>query len=347
MRILCLGKNQEHVFAASWYYMLKQIAEKHELITYGPKQRYESKWTQNLDYGRASFLPVLYTKLMRSLDRNKYGLVADVITLASKYHPDVILVDSTFPQFPSWKNLDKVDVPVALVISDPHYEFVNKLRYASTNHISLCLFDCKFVMKWPTFLKWKRNNENVLCEWLPHCVDTKVFRNYKQERYYDVVSAGISKGSLYPLRKAIMKTLRDAEGIKFAMPQHAIYDLMNGAEPSRVLIRENYARFIADSRIFIFGPSIYKYAIQKYYEGMACNTLVMAPTPNDAEDLHFKAGENFVEINETNFLKGIRHFLENSDERLEIARRGHETVQQYHTVEKREAELHSYLKQIV
>ena len=201
-------------------------------------------------------------------------------------------------------------------------------------------------MNLPRVRKWRAHNDNIACEWLPHSVDTRIFRDYNLPIEFDVVSAGSRMKSVYPLRRQIESTLANTTDIRFAAPPHARFELMKGETPSKALIRENFAMFLTRSKMFAFGPSIYKYAVMKYFEGMACNTMVMAPTPFDAKDLHFVPGANFVEINEQNFLERIRYYLVNEEERREIARNGLRTVKKHHTVEIREKQLIRYLKAI-
>ena len=351
-RILYLGKNQEFAFAASWYYMLKQIAKNHDLITHGPTIQYKSKWISGLDSSKLEVLSDLIHKFGISINPKSPLIEADIVKIAEKTTPDIILIGTNFPPVPYWRNLNQVDIPKAMVISDPHYRFEDKLHFASNNKISLCLFDCRFAMKRNAFLNWKKKNQDIFCKWLPHSVDSNVFRDYGFERVYDVVSAGMTKESIYPLRNKMRKALREIGDIRFllqrfAMPLHAKEELRSGVKPSKALIRTRYAKFLSTSKIFAFDASIYRYPVQKYFEGMGADTLVMAPTPRDAEYLNFVPGENFVEINEHNFIDRIYHYLDNTDERLEIARRGRETIEKHHTVEIRETQLTDYMKLIL
>ncbi len=144
-----------------------------------------------------------------------------------------------------------------------------------------------------------------------------------------------------------MTELQKVTDFRFVMPPHARYDMARGKAASGALIRDNYAKFLSHSRIFIFDSSVYNYALMKYTEGLACKTLVMAPRPHDAEDLHFVAGENFVEVNEANFLDKIRYYLRNEEERNEISENGMKTVLKYHTLEKRGEQLVTYLRSLL
>jgi len=92
-----------------------------------------------------------------------------------------------------------------------------------------------------------------------------------------------------------------------------MHELIKGKNPSEILMFENYTKFLSQSKIFIFGSSIYNYPLEKYTEGMACNTLVMAPMPLDGKDLHFVPDKNFVEVNQSNFVEKIRYYLKHDN----------------------------------
>jgi len=252
-------------------------------------------------------------------------------------NPDVILIDHYWDVARKWKNLDKIKIPKASIVSDPHHEPSKKIEFIRKNKIDLALFVVKH-----SIMKFK---DRIDCSvgWLPWSVDTSVFRDYGFERKYDVTFLGKVSRS-YPLRQRILETLPKKPGINFFTEKHPPEWNVN---PKKYLVRESYAKVLARSKILIFGTSVLNYPLTKFFEGMACNTLVMAPMPHDGEDLHFEPGFNFVEINEENFLEKIGYYLRHENERREIAKRGRETVKKYHTVTIRAKQLVDYLKSII
>lgn len=345
MFILYLGSSLERHISSSWYYLLKKLDEKVELVQYGPSRPLSSN--PFLRYPIFSEIPVLtniYSKLnmfMRSYSHTK-KIEMDVKKIVKKLDPDYILLEGFFPPRVNWKNLDKVKIPKAIVISDPHLDFKNKLEYVMKNKIDLALFVCKFSMKNP-LVKRLVEKEKIDCKYLPWSVDIDVFKDYKLPYKNDVISSGAISKKFYPFRYEIRKRLSKIPDIKFCMPEHAILDLRRGKPIAKVLIRENYAKFLSQSKIFIFGSGIFNYPLMKYFEGMACNTLVMAPMPKDGKDLHFIPDKNFIEINRRNYLEKIRYYLKHEDERRQIALFGMETIKKYHTVQIRTNELIEYL----
>lgn len=282
----------------------------------------------------------------------RYASLLSFITFSSRYdifkiirriygreNPDVIILDAFWPPCCQWENLDKIKIPKVLFVSDPHEAPVEKIEYINRNNIDLALFAYKHYIS--SF------KDKISCKigWLPWSVNTNVFKPYFLDRQYDVTLLGSMTPSTYPLRVKIRDELRKRSDIKF-FTQKAPSSSWN-LNPKKILMRESYARIISQSKILIFDTSIYNYALGKFYEGMACETLVMAPLPYDGKELHFEPGYNFVTINEHNFTEKIEYYLTHKDEREEIARRGYETIKKYHTTEIRAEQLVGYLKEIV
>lgn len=102
MRILYLGKNIENAYAASWYYMLRQLFRTQDLVTHGPTQSLRSRWIPNLDYGFATSLMKIYSRIDRLRKRQgARALETDVCKIVEAVGPEVIVVGSSFPQIPA------------------------------------------------------------------------------------------------------------------------------------------------------------------------------------------------------------------------------------------------------
>ena len=327
--------------------MLQELGKRENLISHGPKYYYRSPRIPDWNLVGHPLISEVYSKFKFFFNlRTEPHFETDVVIIVRNQNPDVILIDGFFPLSAVWKNLDKIKIPKAIIIHDAHYKLQEQLDYIKRNKIDLCLSVCKFVFRSSIFRKWVDANKTVNFGWLPHAVNIDVFRDYGLERIWDVVSSGSYDKKVYPFRVKIKNTLERTKDIKFLMPKHARFDLIKGKPSSHILIRENYAKFLSQSKIFLFGSSIYNYPAAKYFEGMGSNTLVMAPLPNDATDLHFIPDENFIEVNEKNFLEKIHYYLKRDDERYQIALRGMETVRKYHTVQKRAKQLINYLESI-
>jgi spore maturation protein CgeB len=328
--------------------MIRWLSNHHNLYSFGPDLSFRPRFIPILSFNRlGNSVRVMQDSIDKFLLFRNRNPSYNVVQLIRRVNPDVILLDSFFPPNPEWLELNRIKTPKAMVLSDPHHFLTRKLEYAEKNLIDLVFFDCKFAMMHPKTIEWRERNPSISVRWLPHSVDTDVFRDYKIPRRLDVISSGSRNSTVYPLRQKIYHELSKKQDIKFSMPPHARYFINSSKTISKTMIRENYARFLSSAKIFIFGSSIYNYPVMKYTEGMACNTLVMAPEPRDAHDLHFIPGFNFVEINETDFLEKIEYYLRAEGERLKIAKNGFNTARKYHSVEKRGFELVNSLREIM
>lgn len=186
---------------------------------------------------------------------------------------------------------------------------------------------------------------------LPWFIDPTIYKPKEGEKKWDVAFMGSYSRKVYPLRYEIVKELP-----KVCKEKKWKY-LLCGRPPGKTIERHiqklinhgyyvgtRYAEALASCKILIFGSSIFKYPVSKYFEAMACKTLVMADTPQMAEILHFKPDWNFVEINPKNWKEKLDYYLTNEEEREKIANRGYETVMRYHTSKIRAKQLVSYLK---
>jgi len=199
------------------------------------------------------------------------------------------------------------------------------------------------------YLKTLKGEKFFLAPW----INPEIFHPVGGEKLYDVVFLGNIDRRIYPLRWQIYNQLPSIAG---QMDWKVlIRDRPKGKSSIRrfpkmlkngYYVGEKYAETLARSRIFIFDCSIYKYPLLKFVEGMACGTLVMSDKPLCADILHFRDGENFVEIGLDDWFEKLLYYLENEDERAKIARNSYNIVMKYHTVDVRAKQLVEWLRKI-
>jgi len=192
----------------------------------------------------------------------------------------------------------------------------------------------------------------------PCSVEPSFFKPVDEsQKKYDVSMIG-SVGGFYPLRQNIEKNLpklaedhgwnallRRPPSMNERVYRLQIDKVLNNPElRKKWLLGEDYAKALAESKILIFGSSVFRYPLQKYFEAMGCGVLVMADKPFHAEDLHFKPDYNFIEINADNWQEKLEYILEDDQLRETIARRGYETAMKYHTNEVRVKDFINELK---
>lgn len=198
----------------------------------------------------------------------------------------------------------------------------------------------------------------------PHSVDHTFFRDYKLERRFDVCFSG-AVGKDYPLRRLMLQQLVKDQN------QDIKTLIMSGraphADPTRIVLQnkinkinarvgvnfpkitqcvlgEQYSKLIAQSKILIFCNTIFKYPLNKMFEGMACKTLVMCDEPFNAKELGFVDGVTFVNINKNNFMTKIRYYLKHPKEMQKIVDNAYNLILKKHTHEIRAKQLLDFLK---
>ena len=187
----------------------------------------------------------------------------------------------------------------------------------------------------------------------PLTADATVFKPISQKDY-DIAMVGVLS-PFYPIRTAIGNEIVDftkahrlrllfhvSPPDKYSGNIEAV--LQNPALRKQYSIGPDYAERIAKSKMLVFCSGFAKAPIAKYFEGMMAGTAVVADTPANAAELHFEPDRNFISIDASNWKDEILYYLDNTQDREEIALRGRETAMKYHTNRVRAKELIAHLK---
>lgn len=199
-----------------------------------------------------------------------------------------------------------------------------KLGYAKPYHD----IDPKYFMK----------NLKAKVVHVPKFVDPKEMYPLNVTKKHDVVFLGAVQKRQYPLRFSIwnkLPSLAKKHGWRFLLkerpPGSASERLIGGLKQKGYVVGDKYSETLASSKVFIFGCSIYKYPLLRYFEGWATKTLVMANKPFHADRLGLIDGVNYVEINENNWPVKLKYYLEHNKEREKIAQAGYKNFLENHT----------------
>ncbi|MEC2077079.1 glycosyltransferase [Metabacillus fastidiosus] len=251
------------------------------------------------------------------------GRISSILQKIKK-KPDFILVVNDVGDriFPIIKGLSSIDIPSGLIVNDVHRFTELRRNFIKKNNIQhiFSIARGKFYESYPEY-KHKM-------EWFPHFVNTDIYKDYFLKKEIDLLMMG-AVNDVYPLRKKVLETYRHDSC--FVYHEHPGYSNLS----EEGYINERYAREINRSKIFFTCPSIYKYPVMKYYEVLACNTLLLAPNFKELEDLGFIAGTHFVDINESNFKRKGEYYLKNKIERKRIAQQGYRFVNEQHSIQVR------------
>ncbi|QDP39290.1 glycosyltransferase [Radiobacillus deserti] len=263
-------------------------------------------------------------------------------TILKQLHkkPDFILImnDIEKEMSPQIRGLAHIDVPVGLFINDAHRFTKLRKSYIEKHNIPYLLPVVR-----DYFLKTYPEYEKKMI-WMPHFVQTELFKDYELEKDIDLLLIG-AVNDYYPIRQKIRKAYEgDAD---FVYYKHPGYRNFNGEEEELHAIGESYAKVLNRAKITFTCPSKLFYPVLKYYEALACKTLLLAPTFTELEDLGFRPGYHFVAIDEHNFQEKATYYLTNEKERLKIVEQGYQFVRKYHSLQVRTQQLVNRMERIL
>ncbi|HWP96290.1 MAG TPA: glycosyltransferase [Syntrophomonadaceae bacterium] len=257
-----------------------------------------------------------------------------------KIEPDFIFINEfRETNSPKITDLASLSIPYAVLLHDLHYEIEARTRALKEEKVQyiFSLARDKFQQWYPEFWKCFR--------WLPHHINTNVFKDYNLPKEINYLLMGAVNEKWYPLRVRILETMKDKPG--FVYHQHPNYRNFSNEEWATLFIGQNYAREINRSKIFITCGGVYDYPLAKYFEVLACKTLLLAPTSPDIEGLGFIPGIHFIPINKDDFEEKAEYYLNHEKERLEIAQQGYDMVQARHSTTQRAIEFVNMIEEIL
>lgn len=282
----------------------------------------------------------LAEELARQADLTQWNTPGDISEILAQLPqtPEFILLnDMKESRCPEISGLSGLQIPFGIIMHDLHHQVERRKAYIEANRVQHI-----FSIYRDSFHAWYPEYTGRM-HWLPHWVDTGVFKDYALPKEVDLMMMG-RRDWYYPLRARIYQAFKDRPG--FVCHDHPGYRNI-GDEEQNVFVGAAYAREINRAKIFLTGNSNLKYPLIKYYEVPACNTLLLAPTCNELEDLGFVPGEHFVAIDFTDFQERAEYYLAHPDERRSIAQSGYQMVRRYHSATVRASQLVGYIQEIL
>jgi len=297
--------------------------------------------TRNFQYNLEKNTYYLSCQLAKITDLALWFESGNIDEILNKipFRPDFILLnDMKDTHCPEVTGLKTVEIPFGIIMHDLHYKVKKRKEFIKENNVKhiFSIYRDAFYKRYPEFFERMR--------WLPHFVNTHIFKDYNLPRENNWLMMGrVSK--YYPLRRKMLEVMGSRPG--FVYHKHPGYRTIQKEEENTVFIGEKYAKEINRSHIFLTCDLIYHYPIIKYYEVLACKTLLLAPSSKELYDLGFLPGVHFVEINESNFLRMADYYLKYDKERHRIIEQGFNLIHQHHTVEKRAYQLVQMIEDIL
>ena len=169
---------------------------------------------------------------------------------------------------------------------------------------------------------------------IPHCSDTRYFKDYQLPKKYDVLLIGRLSSEHYPLRTRMHRLLQK-EGAKYNLKvhlhQHPGYNLAD-AEDNRHVTQ--YAKLISRSRIAVFCSGVPKTRFSKYTEVPLCGTAIAADIPDDCPQEFSKFVISLdMAMTDRQIMEKLLYYIQRPNELAEITKRGQVFAQQWTTKE--------------
>jgi hypothetical protein len=166
----------------------------------------------------------------------------------------------------------------------------------------------------------------------PWAVSTRMFYDLHQERIHNAYFSGVF-GPIYPLR--------------IVMRHHIPIDGKTYVADNKTFNHSQYLATLNKSKILAFDTGLFKFSVMKFFEGMACNTLVASNLPYDYKALGFEPNVTMVQLGFRNFAEQLTYYIENESERKKIARNGMELIFKRHTKEARSKQLIAQFEELI
>lgn len=226
--------------------------------------------------------------------------------------PDMYLwIESVVGYFPI--NLDKLNIPKAVYFIDSHLNnIIYQLEWA-------LYFDYVFIAQKEYIPRFKEKGcKNVY--WLPLGCDPEIHRSYNLEKKYDVVFVG-----------GTMSNNRRVQLLEEIKKEHNIY--------YERCFWDDMAKVLDASKI-VFNNAVNNDLNMRVFETLSIGSFLLTdPTINNGQEEFFKHSEELALYEDNNINYTISYYLENSELRELIAKRGNEVVKNAHTYEHRVLEL--------
>lgn len=267
------------------------------------------------------------------------GDINEIIKYSGRIPDFVFINEFQETNSPRITGLASLPIPYGIQLHDLHFQMEARKKLIVSEKVAhiFVLYRDRFCHWYPEF--------RTLMHWLPHHVDTNLFKDYGMKKDINYLFMGAVHPVIYPLRYKILRSMQGKSG--FVCHEHPGYKNFSDEERARLYIGENYAREINRAKIFLTCDSTYHYSLAKYFEVLACKTLLLAPCSNEFIDLGFMPGEHFVAITEDDFMQKAEYYLRHEEERIQIAEQGYRMVRKRHSTTRRAIEWLAMIRKIL
>ncbi|MFE0625077.1 glycosyltransferase [Priestia aryabhattai] len=285
------------------------------------------------------FLEKELAKLTNLTIWRKSGRIDNILNEITEKPDYILLLNDIGSQIsPIIKGLFSINIPIGLIVNDIHRFTESRRHYIKKNNIQhvFSIVRDKFYEIYPEY--------KSKMEWFPHFVNTEICRDYGLKKDINLLMMG-AVNNFYPVRQKILQAYK--QDSEFIYHHHPGYRNFNKDEENRIYIGEKYAKEINRSVIFFTCPSILNYPVKKYFQALACKSLLLAPTFKELEDLGFIPNTHFIAIDKCNFKEKAAYYLANETDTQKISEQGYHFVHQTHSLTIRAQQLVNKIENIV
>lgn len=251
----------------------------------------------------------------------------DVKKLFGKSDYDVIVLDPTRKILDHYINLDKWEIPKIMICSDPQNDLPFHVYYSNFYKVNLILL---LYNSWTPLYKKRVKCKVDSLPWSSS--DLKWDFNKDINLVYSVADS-----PLYPIRMLMNSDTR----------MNSILQTIKCGKSEYRLDWHKYIEVLNRSKILAFDNSVWNFTVLKWLEGFSTECLIMAPMPEEAEEMHFEPYKNFVPITTEDYFEKIIKYLCDEEERIRIAENGRKTFIKYHTSDIRSKQLYDKLEKLI
>jgi len=173
---------------------------------------------------------------------------------------------------------------------------------------------------------------------LPHCIDPKIFNNWKQKKDIGILSVGtFMHKSTKGLRTYFYETAKKVKTKTYRAKADRYLRQYTG---------KNFSKIINRAKITGTTNTVWQ-VLAKCMEIPASYSCMFCNYSHDMEELGFVDDETYVLWNEKNLKEKLEYYLKNPNELQRITENGYKVVHEKHTVQVRAQEWMAYIKDMM
>jgi len=234
---------------------------------------------------------------------------------------DCIIIQHSFAF--STTKWDKINIPVFMLYEDQHddnnrYQLELAIKYG-----------------WVVLSRYKLKDFNddinkkvKKCLWLPHNINTDVFKDYNLEKERMVLQTGAIY-SVYETRVFINNFFKNE---KLSDNWYRYIKRPKEDDKNKWPVGVDYAKEINKSWLTVCCGSKYEYPVMKYFEIPACNSIIYGDYFDELGDLGFIPDENMIVVDKTDIMGQLHSLRANKNFLYDIMHNGKNLIKEHYTI---------------